>query len=377
MSFARGMENAADPTHKRTEARTYLMDAKTVAYLLAPCILLTMMACLAVIQGIDYAAMPRDKEMLERHRKDAELRKIVAANIASGEPIPDRQTMLEELDARNKRTKAWEEILVGCANSMRQMGIGVFVAIAAQFYVVFRLWAHIKTLAVAGGPDASLGSRPAETSQKAPIIFLAVSGATAVALWLFLPYPPTGNESNATTQPDPTRLDAHAGLRAKYFALTRNNGMPKPATPDEPWGVMMEMGYPKMVLTTVVFSDGTATVLRSSGGGCFGSGGIGPVKIAAEDFLKEARKPHPEMKPTREFPQPGLGDVTFYLFTDNGILTWSGDKLDLEGPMTSLSRLRLTGERILYEYMELQKQQESLDKPGTQPRRAPQNGISL
>lgn len=29
MSFARGMENAADTTHKRSEARTYLMDAKT------------------------------------------------------------------------------------------------------------------------------------------------------------------------------------------------------------------------------------------------------------------------------------------------------------------------------------------------------------
>jgi hypothetical protein len=137
---------------------------------------------------------------------------------------------------------------------------------------------------------------------------------------------------------------------------------------------MMEIGYPKMVMTTVAFSDGTASVMRSSGGGA-----IGAVKIAAEDFLKEARKPHPEMKPAREFPQPGLGYVTFYLFTDNGILTWSGDELDLEGPMTSLSRLRLTGERIFYEYIQLEKQKpkESPDQHGARPRLAPQNGTSL
>ena len=68
------------------------------------------------------------------------------------------------------------------------------------------------------------------------------------------------------------------------FTLTRNDAMPKPATPNEPWGVMMEIGYPKMVMTTVAFSDGTASVMRSSGGGFFGGGAIGAVKTAAEDF---------------------------------------------------------------------------------------------
>lgn len=373
------MENEVAATNKRTEARTYLMDAKSVAYLLAPCILFTWMACYAVIYGIDYANMPKEKVVVERQRKDAELRQIVAANIANGDPIPDRQTMLEGLDARDKRTKAWQETLVGCANSMRQMGIGVFIAIAAQFYVVFKLRAHIKRLAVAGGPNASIGSMPADAPRKFPIIFLAVSGVVAVALWLFLPYPPTESKSSSATETTSPRLDAHADLRAKYFKLTRNDAMPKPATPDEPWGVMMEMGYPRFVLTTVAFSDGTATVLRSSGGGCFGGGGIGAVKTAAKDFLNEARKPHPEMKPTHEFPQPGLGYVTFYLFTDNGILTWSGDSLDLEGPMTSLSRLRLTGERLIYEYFQLENQraQEGPEKPGARPRLTPQNGTTL
>jgi hypothetical protein len=373
------MENEVAATDKRAEARIYLMDAKSVAYLLAPCLLFTLVACLAVMDGTDYVTMPKEKVVVERHRKYAELRQIAAANIANGDPIPDRQTMLEQIDVLDERTKAWEDLLVGSGQGMRRMGLGVLIGVAIQFYVVFKLRAHINRLAVAGGHNAAIGSMPAETPRKFPIIFLAIGGAGAVALWLFLRNTPTESESSSATQTAPAYTNAHAELRAKYFTLTRNDTMPKPATSNEPWGVMMEIGYPKMVMTTVAFSDGTASVMRSSGGGFFGGGAIGPVKAAAEDFLKEARKPHPEMKPTHEFPQPGLGYVTFYLFTDNSILTWSGDGLDLEGPMTSLSRLRLTGERLLYEYMQLEKQKpkESPDKPGARPHLAPQNDTSL
>ena len=102
------MENPADTTAKRAGARTYLMDAKSVAYLLAPCILFTLMACLAVFYGRDYAAMPKEKVVLERYRKDAELRKIVAANIANGDPIPDRQGKL-----RVRKTKRLDTCTTG------------------------------------------------------------------------------------------------------------------------------------------------------------------------------------------------------------------------------------------------------------------------
>jgi hypothetical protein len=370
VSFARRMENEVAATDKRTEARTYLMDAKSVAYLLAPCILFTWMACWAVIDGIDYANMSKDKVVVERHRKYAELRQIAAANIANGDPIPSRETMLKSLDAREEREKAMEGLLVVSGQGMRRMGIGVIIGVLIQLYVVFKLRAHIKML-------ASGASMPAVTSMKIAIAFLAIG--SAVAVWLFVRNTRTESESNSTTQTAPATTNAHAALRAKYFTLTRNDAMPKPATPNEPWGVMMEIGYPKMVLTTVAFSDGTASVMRSSGGGFFGGGFLGPVKTAAEDFLNEARKPHPEMKQSHEFPQPGLGYVTFYLFTDNGIFAWSGDELDLEGPMTSLSRLRLAGERVLYEYVQLEKQKPkgSTNEPDARPPLAPQNGSNL
>lgn len=122
------------------------MDAKSVAYLLAPCILFIVMACYAVIFGTDYANIPQARYVLERQSKDAELRKIVAANIAAGNPIPSRETMLEELDARDGRTKATENLLVVCAQSMRKFGILVLFGVVMQFYVVFKLRAHIKKL---------------------------------------------------------------------------------------------------------------------------------------------------------------------------------------------------------------------------------------
>ena len=146
------MENEVAATNKQTEARTYLMDAKSVAYLLAPCILFMWMACWAVMDGTEYAAMPQANYVVERQRKDAELRKIVAANIAAGNPIPHRETMLAELDVRDERTRSWEDLLVVSGRGMRRMGIGVLFGVVIQFYVVFKLRAHIKKLA--GGATA-------------------------------------------------------------------------------------------------------------------------------------------------------------------------------------------------------------------------------
>jgi len=140
------MENEVAATNKRTEARTHLMDAKSVAYLLAPCILFAWMAGYAVIYATDFANMPQGKEMLERHRKDAEIKQLVAAKIAAGDPFPSRELMLKELDDRDKKMEAMEGIVVDCATCMRKMGLGVWLGIAAQLYVVFRLRAHYRKL---------------------------------------------------------------------------------------------------------------------------------------------------------------------------------------------------------------------------------------
>jgi hypothetical protein len=140
------MENEAAPINKGTKALKSLMDAKTVAYLLVPSIFFMFWACFAVIDGTDYANMPEAKYVIERQRKDIELRKTVVANIAAGSPIPSRETMLDEFDVRDKRTKAWENLVVICGKEMRKIGFLILFGVTVQFYVVFKLRAHIKKL---------------------------------------------------------------------------------------------------------------------------------------------------------------------------------------------------------------------------------------
>ncbi len=148
-----------------------------------------------------------------------------------------------------------------------------------------------------------------------------------------------------------------ADLRAKYFTLARNDSCPVPSSPNEPWGAMMEIGYPEAIVTTVAFTDSTASILRSSGGGFFGGGSVGAVKTAAEHFIKEAQKAQSQMTSTREFPQPSAGHTVFYLFTDNGVFTASAAESDLNGNGHQYSELYNSGLQILGEYLKLQEQQ--------------------
>jgi hypothetical protein len=150
------MENDVAATNGRTEASTPLVTAKGVALnakgmalLLAPCIIFLWAAGYAVVYGTDYANTPQEKYVVERHRKDAELRKIVAANIAAGDPLPRRETMLKELDVREERTKAWEQTAAGCGWSMRRIGYAVLFGVVLQVYVTLRVRAHYKKLAAA------------------------------------------------------------------------------------------------------------------------------------------------------------------------------------------------------------------------------------
>jgi hypothetical protein len=121
---------------------------------------------------------------------------------------------------------------------------------------------------------------------------------------------------------------------------------------------MMEIGYPQQVtVTTVAFTDGTASVLRSTGGGFLGGGTMGGVKTAAGDFLRQAQHFQPQTTRTQDFPPPGPGHVVFYLFTDNGHFTWSASEEELSKRSHPFSALYYAGLRILTEYLQLQKQQ--------------------
>jgi hypothetical protein len=117
----------------------------------------------------------------------------------------------------------------------------------------------------------------------------------------------------------------------------------------------MEIGYPEAVVTTVTFSDGTVSVLRSSGGGFFGGGDEG-VQAAGREFLKQAQIAQPQAKLTADFPQPETGQVFFYHRADSGVFTLTSAESDLRMQSHQLYLFYCSGVRILHEYLRLQKQ---------------------
>jgi hypothetical protein len=148
-----------------------------------------------------------------------------------------------------------------------------------------------------------------------------------------------------------------AELRAKYFVLSRAGvSIPEPTRSTEPWGVIMEIGYPQATVTTVAFADGTVSLLRSSGGGFFG-GGDELVQDAGSAFLRQAQSCQPRMILTTDFPSPGVGHVVFYVRTDAGVYTASAPEAKLENERHPLFHFYCAGLRILHEYLRLQKQQ--------------------
>ncbi len=150
-----------------------------------------------------------------------------------------------------------------------------------------------------------------------------------------------------------------ADLRAKYFALSRADvSIPAPPSTTEPWGVVMEIGYPEATVTTVTFADGTVSALRSSGGGFFG-GGDESVQDAGRAFLRLAQLCQPQMTLTTDFPEPAVGQVIFYVRADAGVHTVSASEAELRGQNHPLFQLYCAGLRILHEYLKLQKQKQT------------------
>ncbi|MGC2626626.1 MAG: hypothetical protein WA269_07300 [Candidatus Udaeobacter sp.] len=149
------------------------------------------------------------------------------------------------------------------------------------------------------------------------------------------------------------RDNVFADLRAKYFEILRPEEVPAPASPDEPWAAIMEIAYPQATVTTVAFSDGTARVLRSTGGGFFAAGVVEPVRPAAEAFIREARQQKHVLMPASPFPQPDVGHVFFYVRSDSCVYRAAATESELSSQRHPLSSLYFAGLRILHEFLQL------------------------
>ena len=91
--------------------------------------------------------------------------------------------------------------------------------------------------------------------------------------------------------------------------------------------------------TIVAFSDGSASVYFSSGGGLLGGQAYESIRRAACQAVAVAAEFQPQMQLTTDFPLPQPGIVVFYLLTDSGVFTSSAFESALKAHSHALSIL--------------------------------------
>src|SRR5262249_6874195 len=148
-----------------------------------------------------------------------------------------------------------------------------------------------------------------------------------------------------------TPRDAFTDLRHQALHGSRETlGLPVPASPTEPWGVLMETAFPKATVTVVAFADGSASIYLSTGGGFIGGGGHDPIRRPAVAMVQSARPLQPQTTLTSTFPLPTPGQVTFYLRTDAGVFSAQAPERDLGERRHPLSPLFYAGQGVITQY---------------------------
>ncbi len=103
--------------------------------------------------------------------------------------------------------------------------------------------------------------------------------------------------------------------------------------------LLMEIGYDDAAVTILAFSDGTASMYFSHGGGLIGAGEYEPVREVVFETLSAVGRSLESLDHTDAFPLPDPGRTRFYAVTDNGVLTAEASEESLGNDEHELSPL--------------------------------------
>jgi hypothetical protein len=146
------------------------------------------------------------------------------------------------------------------------------------------------------------------------------------------------------------RENVYMNLRNKIFELSPTRiGVAVEPGGQEPWGILMEMGYPQAVVTLVSLATGDASLYFSSGGGVLGGIGHENIRNAARRFVRSARDYTDKMAAVAFYPLPDLGRVRFYVLTPQAVLTAEAGEEDLGESRSDLSPLFYAGQDVMTE----------------------------
>ena len=181
-------------------------------------------------------------------------------------------------------------------------------------------------------------------------ILWALIVVAAVSTWLVVraraQTAPTNSPSDKRAKPE-----IYGDLRSQALKSSRAAfGLDNTSKPTEPWGVLMEIGFPEGSATILAMSDGSASIYLSSGGGSIGGVGHESIRNAAKAMVVLAGKFQSKMNLTTVFPLPKPTQTVFYLLTDAGVFTASANEDDLGEKRHELSDLFYAGQEIITQY---------------------------
>jgi hypothetical protein len=174
---------------------------------------------------------------------------------------------------------------------------------------------------------------------------------------------------------------------AETFMRLRQEAIETPAAslglagelkPNEPYGILMEMGVPNSVVTLACFANGDARLYYKTGGGMVGGISHEKVRKAAQEFAALARKALPRMNRVTSYPVPGEDRVRFYALTPRGVFTTETDREALGEPGDQLAPLFYSGQEVVTQMRQVQEARDvrsrptmPSDRPGAAPAASP------
>ena len=134
-------------------------------------------------------------------------------------------------------------------------------------------------------------------------------------------------------------------LRDQIIGVTAEQLGPLSSQPV--WAVLMETGYPDMVVTLFAGVDGATSLYFSNGGGIIGAGEHENVRPAALGLVREAGQFRATMEKVDAFPLPPPDDTRFYVCTPDGVYSSQAKEDDLANNRDPLSPLFYAGHELI------------------------------
>jgi hypothetical protein len=161
-----------------------------------------------------------------------------------------------------------------------------------------------------------------------------------------------------------TPAEAFQRLRQEALATQVTSlGLPGEVKPNEPFGILMEMGVPSSVVTLACFANGDARLYYRTGGGMVGGISHGKVRKAAQEFTGLARKAMTRMSRVTNFPVPAEDRVRFYVLTPRGVFSIETDREKLGEPGSELAPLFYSGQEVVAEMRQVQEARDIRTRP--------------